>query len=98
MLNSSGDEHNDIVTVIVATSVMVLLTSNTFIFVMGCICGHSLHHKCRKLIKGNTSPTNEVAREMTSVSVSGDEQELELEKNVAYGHLQNQNLMETALN
>ena len=32
------------------------------------------------------------------LSVSGDEQELELEKNVAYGHLQIQNLMETALN
>ena len=69
MLNSSGDENNDIVTVIVATSVTVLLTSNTFIFVMGCICGHSLRHKCRKLIKGNTSLTNEVAGEMTSAHI-----------------------------
>ena len=42
----------------------------------------------QKLIKGNNTSPNEVAREMTSVSVSGDEQELELEKNVAYGHFQ----------
>ena len=87
MLNSSSDENSDIVIVIVATSVTVLLTSNSIIFVVGCICGHLLCHKCKKLIKGNTS-LNEVAREMTSVSVSGDEQELELEKNVAYGHFQ----------
>ena len=87
MAKSSSDVDNNIVTVIVATLAAALLTSNAFIFVVGCVCGHYLCQKCKRLVKGNNQPSpNEVGRQLASMR--GDEQELELEKNVAYGHFQ----------
>ena len=89
MPKSSGDVKKNIVTVIVATAVAAMLASNAFIFVVGCICGHYFYQKCKKLVKGsrNNQPSPiEVTGELNSVT--GNEQELELEKNVAYGHFQ----------
>ena len=88
---SNSDVNSNIVTVIVATAVAAMLASNTFIFVVGCICGHNFYQKCKNLIKGsrNNQPSAiEVTRSRGPNSVTGNEQELELEKNVAYGHFQ----------
>ena len=77
----------NIVTVILATLVAVLFTSNTFLFIMGCVCGHYLCQKCKKVAKKDSQPSPD--EEDTQLkNMRADEQKLELEKNVAYGHFQ----------
>ena len=69
--------------------VAVLLMSNAFLFIIGYVCGL----RCKKLdnqpvtvaLHDNNIIVHE-DRELQSTGV--DEQELELESNVAYGHFQ----------
>ena len=71
-----------------ATLVAVLLTSNAFLFIMGYVCGHCLCRKCKKLAKRDSQPAS-VREDWQLKTMGADEQELELEKNVAYGHFGN---------
>ena len=73
------------VTVTLATLVAVLLMSNVLLFIMGCVCGHYLWQKCRKLIKRD-SDSETIPTHRQSKTINTDEQEVELEQNVAYGH------------
>ena len=87
---SSSDIN--IVTVTLGTSVAVLLTSNAFLFIMGCVCGHYLCRKCKKLADRDIRPSQlelaPVYENLQLKTTTVDEQEVELEKNVAYGHFQ----------
>ena len=71
------------VTVTLATLVAVLLISNILLFIMGCVCGHYLWQKCRKLVKRDSET---IPAHKQSKTINTDEQEVELEQNVAYGH------------
>ena len=75
----------NVVTVTVATLVAVLLTSNIFLFIMGCVCGHYI---CKQLIKkdADSSHPDPDHENLQLKTMKNDEQELELEQNVAYGH------------
>ena len=50
----SGSTGINTVIVTLATSVAVLITSNIFLFILGCICGHCL---CKKLANRDTHPS-----------------------------------------
>lgn len=77
-IKSSSDINA--ITVILATIVAVLLMSNAFLFIVGYVCGL----RCKKM---DTQPVAlHENQELQSTGV--DEQELELESNVAYGHFQ----------
>ena len=79
------------VTVTLATLVAVLLTSNAFLFIMGCVCGHCLSQKGKKLAKQDHQPDPVYENwQMKTTRVEG--QELELEMNEAYGHLRSENV------
>ena len=90
MAKSSSDINT--VTVTLATLVAVLLTSNAFLFIMGCVCGHYLCQKCKKLANRDTQPSQlQPAPDYENLQLKTtavDEQVVELEKNVAYGHFQ----------
>lgn len=92
MAKSSSDVN--VVTVSLATSVAVLLISNALLFIMGCVCGHYLCQKCKKLTNGDiyTQPSQlqpaPIYENLQLKSMKADEQEVELEENVAYGHFQ----------
>ena len=90
MAKSSSDINT--VTVTLATSVAVLLMSNGLLFIMGCVCGHYLCQKCRKLANRDTRRSQlqpvPVYENLQLKIMTVDEQEVELEKNVAYGHFQ----------
>ena len=76
----------NVITVTVATSAAVLLTSNTVIFIMGCICGHYLSQQCRKSTKIDTHPSPpESDYDNLQLKTKNNEKELELEENVSYG-------------
>ena len=69
---------------ILATLVAVLLISNAFLFTVGYVCGL----RCKKM---DTQPAtlHDIVHEDQELQSTGvDEQELELESNVAYGHFQ----------
>ena len=87
---SSSDINT--VTVTLGTSVAVLLMSNTLLFIMGCACGHYLCQKCKKLANRDTRPSQlqpaPVYETLQLKPTTVDEQVVELEKNVAYGHFQ----------
>jgi hypothetical protein len=73
---SSSDTN--VITVILATLVAVLSMSNALLFIIACVCGQ----KCKKL---NGQPI--ASHEDWDLKITGvDEQDLELEMNVAYGH------------
>ena len=76
-----------------ATSVAVLLTSNVFIFIMGCVCGHCLCQKCKKLAEDDTLPNHPapIYENVEVETIKDDEQVVELEDNVAYGRFHSQN-------
>ena len=80
------------VTVTLATSVAVLITSNIFLFILGCICGHYLCQKCKKLANRDTQPSQlqpvPVYENLQLKPTTVDEQKVDLEKNVTYGHFQ----------
>ena len=90
MAKSSSDINT--VTVTLATSVVVLLMSNALLFIMWCVCGHYLRQKCKKLANRDTQPSQlqpaPVYENLLLKPTTVDEQEVELEKNVAYGHFQ----------
>ena len=79
----------DTVTVTLGTLVAVLLMSNALLFVFGCVCGHYLSNK---LANRDTRPSQlqpaPVYENLQLKTTTVDEQEVELEKNVAYGHFQ----------
>ena len=87
---SSSDINT--VTVTLGTSVAVLLVSNALLFIMGCICGHYLCGKCKKLAIRDTRPSQlqptPVYENRQLKNKTVDEQVVQLEKNVAYGHFQ----------
>ena len=78
----------------VATLVVVLLTSNVFLFIVGCICGHCFSQKCKRLIKkdADSSHPDRDHENLQLKTMKNDEQELELEQNVAYGHFRSENV------
>ena len=85
-----------VVTVTVATSVAVLLTSNVFLFITGCICGHCFSQKCKQLLvkkDANSSHSDPDHENLQLKTMENDEQELELEQNVAYGHFRSENVI-----
>ena len=85
----SGDVN--VVTVTLATLVAVLLTSNALLFITGCVCGHYLCQKCKKLPKRDSQATPAYSDRQMKITIA-DEQEVELEQNVAYGHFRGENI------
>ena len=84
MAKKSGDVN--VVTVILATSAAVLLTSNTILFIMGCVCGHCLSQKCKKLTNTEDIPNQPVPL-YGNLQLRATKPEPELSLNVAYGYL-----------
>ena len=82
MAKSSSDINT--VTVTLATSVAVLLMSNGLLFIMGCVCGHYLCQKCRKLANRDTRRSQlqpvPVYENLQLKIMTVDEQEVELER------------------
>ena len=78
------------ITVTVASIVAVLLMSNAILFIMGCVCGHYLCQKCKKMANRDSrpSPNSEVDTQLKPMEADEEVLALELEKNVAYGHFQ----------
>ena len=96
MAKKSSDIN--IVTAILATSAAVLLTSNTFLFIMGCVCGHCLSQKCKKLTNREDVPNQPVPLYYENLQLRAmkpDENEPGLSQNMAYGYLQRQNTTDT---
>ena len=75
---------------VLETSVAVLLISNALLFIMGCVCAHYLYQKCKKVTNGDTQPCQLLPapfyENLQLKSMKADEQEVELEENVAYSH------------
>ena len=96
MLAKKSSDVN-IVTVILTTSAAMLLTSNTFLFIMGCVCGHCLGQKCKKLTDRKDNPNQPVPLyETLQLRVmKPDGHEPELSQNMAYGYLQPENATDT---
>ena len=88
---SESSRDINVITVTVASSVAVLLMSNALLFIMGWVCGHYLCQKCKKMANRDSrpsSPNSEVDTQLKSMRADEEVLELELEKNVAYGHFQ----------
>ena len=69
---------------ILATLVAILLISNAFLFITGYICGL----RCKKMDTQPATLHDIVHEDLELPSTGVDEQEFELESNVAYGHFQ----------
>ena len=82
----------NVVTVTLATLVAALLMYNALLFIMGCVCGHYLCQKCKKLAKRDSQATRAYSDRQLKATTA-DEQEVELEQNVAYGHFQRENIL-----
>ena len=86
---AKSNSNINVVTVTVASSAAVLLTSNTLLFIVGCLCGHYLCQKCKKVANRDTQLQSAPVYENLQQKITkADEQEVELEKNMAYGHIQ----------
>ena len=90
-MSDSDINNNIIVTVILATAGALLLTSNTIIFIIGCVCGHCISQRRKKRAIGDNQPTP-IYENYQLKTIRAEEQELELEMNKAYGHFQSENL------
>ena len=91
MPKSGLSDDVNVVTVTLATLVAVLLISNALFFITGCICGHYLCQKCKKLAKRDSQATPAYPDRQMKITIA-DEQEVELEQNVAYGHVWGENI------
>ena len=60
--------------------------------VFGCICGHYLCQKCKKLANRDRQPSQlqpvPVYENLQSTTTAVDKEKVDLEENVAYGHFQ----------
>ena len=72
------------------SSCVAHIPSNALLFIMGCVCAHYLYQKCKKVTNGDTQPCQLLPapfyENLQLKSMKTDEQEVELEENVAYGH------------
>ena len=86
--NTKPSSDVSVVTVALATLAAVLLTSNALLFFLGCMCGHYLWQRCKRLLKRNSQC---VLEDQHQRGTGAGDQELELERNVAYGHFRFEN-------
>ena len=97
MPNFSSSVNTEII--ILATSLAMLLLSNSFIFIAGFVCGRCCcRANCRKATEEITDTTQPVSHSPPAIyenlqlnTVNNEEQEyldLELAENMAYGQLQ----------
>ena len=94
MAKKSGDFN--VITVILATSAAVLLMSSTFLFIMGCVCGHYLSQKFKKLTN-REDVSNQPVPLYENLQLRATKSEPELSLNMAYGylHVQPENATDT---